>query len=58
MSTKNEIATAIPATSERSRKRLGTGVRAGGLLDDLSSPFRRPMDIPPHTPPREYEEGL
>lgn len=37
-------------TAERPRRRLETGLRAGGLIDDLNSPFRRPFDVPPPGP--------
>jgi hypothetical protein len=48
--TKTEPANVIPRPAERPRRRLETGLRAGGLIDDLNSPFRRPFDVPPPGP--------
>lgn len=59
MTTKTiEIASSGHPNQERVRssKRLSTGVRAGGLVDDWNSPFRRPMPTPDPRP--EIDGGI
>ncbi len=59
MSTKTiEVATSGNTNEARVRssKRLATGVRAGGLVDDWNSPFRRPMPYPEPRP--EIDGGI